>query len=158
MYVCTHVESCIQALFHCSVCNYILCYDPWFLTHMLSFWKHAPPGPGASNDPCSGSYHGPSADSEIEVKNVVKLIKGHGNFKSLVSVHTYSQLLMYPYGYSCRNVPHQPELVRMKKLCESRHFILIQIYGRIFRKTKDSAVFFFFFYLIWTTSFNNFND
>ncbi|XP_056243462.1 carboxypeptidase A4 [Seriola aureovittata] len=73
-------------------------------------WDAGFGGPGASKNPCSDSYHGPSAHSEIEVKNVVNLIKSHGNFKSFISVHAYSQLLMYPYGYSCRNVPHQPEL------------------------------------------------
>ncbi|KAM9854103.1 carboxypeptidase A2-like [Aulostomus maculatus] len=73
-------------------------------------WDAGFGGPGASRNPCSDSYHGPSAHSEIEVKNVVNLIKSHGNFKSFISVHAYSQLLMYPYGHSCKNVPHQPEL------------------------------------------------
>lgn len=73
-------------------------------------WDAGFAGPGASRNPCSESYHGPSAHSEIEVKNVVNLIKSHGNFKSFISVHAYSQLLMYPHGYSCKNVAHQPEL------------------------------------------------
>uniref|UniRef100_UPI0037E8EFB1 carboxypeptidase A4 n=1 Tax=Semicossyphus pulcher TaxID=241346 RepID=UPI0037E8EFB1 len=73
-------------------------------------WDAGFGGPGASRNPCSDSYHGPSAHSEIEVKNVVNLIKSHGNFKSFISVHAYSQLLMYPYGYSCGSVPHQSEL------------------------------------------------
>ncbi|CAB1444401.1 unnamed protein product [Pleuronectes platessa] len=73
-------------------------------------WDAGFGGPGASRNPCSDSYHGPSAHSEIEVKNVVNLIKSHGNFKSFISVHAYSQLLMYPYGYSCRAVTHQQEL------------------------------------------------
>lgn len=46
---------------------------------------------------------------------MVNLIKSHGNFKSFISIHAYSQLLMYPYGYSCKNVAHQPELVRTEK-------------------------------------------
>ncbi|XP_058500411.1 carboxypeptidase A4 [Solea solea] len=73
-------------------------------------WDAGFAGPGASRNPCSDSYHGPSAHSEIEVKNVVNFVKSHGNFKSFISVHAYSQLLMYPYGYSCHNVPHQQEL------------------------------------------------
>lgn len=68
-------------------------------------------GVGASNNPCSDSYHGPYANSEIEVKNVVDLINNHGNFKSFVSIHAYSQLLMYPHGYTCTDIPDQPELV-----------------------------------------------
>ncbi|XP_076589425.1 carboxypeptidase A4 [Chaetodon auriga] len=73
-------------------------------------WDAGFGGPGASKSPCSDSYHGPSPHSEIEVKNVVDLIRSHGNFKSFISVHAYSQLLMYPYGYSCGNVADQPEL------------------------------------------------
>ncbi|KAF3855224.1 hypothetical protein F7725_023279 [Dissostichus mawsoni] len=82
-------------------------------------WDAGFGGPGASRNPCSDSYHGPSAHSEIEVKNVVNFIKNHGNFKSFISVHAYSQLLMYPYGYSCKNAAHQAELVRKEKKAKS---------------------------------------
>lgn len=73
-------------------------------------WDAGFGGPGASSYPCSDSYHGPSANSEIEVKNVVNLIQSHGNFKAFISVHSYSQLLMYPYGYVCSSANHQAEL------------------------------------------------
>uniref|UniRef100_A0A8C5U102 Carboxypeptidase A2 n=1 Tax=Malurus cyaneus samueli TaxID=2593467 RepID=A0A8C5U102_9PASS len=64
-------------------------------------WDAGFGGPGASNKPCSDSYHGPSANSEVEVKSVVDFIKNHGNFKAFLTLHSYSQLLMYPYGYKC---------------------------------------------------------
>lgn len=73
-------------------------------------WDASFGGPGASRNPCSDSFHGPSAHSEVEVKNVVELIRSHGNFKAFISVHAYSQLLMYPYGYDCKNALHQREL------------------------------------------------
>ncbi|TNN77218.1 Carboxypeptidase A2 [Liparis tanakae] len=73
-------------------------------------WDAGFGGPGASSNPCSDSFHGRSAHSEVEVKNVVELIRSHGNFKAFISVHAYSQLLMYPYGYTCSNAPHQREL------------------------------------------------
>ncbi|XP_026884594.2 carboxypeptidase A4 [Electrophorus electricus] len=73
-------------------------------------WDAGFSGPGASNNPCSESYHGPHAHSEIEVKNVVDLVRSHGNFKAFISIHAYSQLLMYPYGYVCTSIPHQAEL------------------------------------------------
>ncbi|XP_062856181.1 carboxypeptidase A4 [Trichomycterus rosablanca] len=73
-------------------------------------WDAGFGGPGASNNPCSDSYHGSSAHSEIEVKNIVDLVNSHGNFKAFISIHAYSQLLMYPYGYSCTAVSHQAEL------------------------------------------------
>ncbi|KAL2094043.1 hypothetical protein ACEWY4_011355 [Coilia grayii] len=73
-------------------------------------WDAGFGGPGASTNPCSDAYHGPHAHSEVEVKNIVNLIKSHGNFKSFISIHAYSQLLMYPYGYTCNPIPHQAEL------------------------------------------------
>ncbi|XP_038561426.1 carboxypeptidase A2-like [Micropterus salmoides] len=89
-------------------------------------WDAGFGGPGASTNPCSDSYHGPSAHSEIEVKNVVDLIKSHGNFKSFISVHAYSQLLMYPYGYTCKSVYNQAELDSVGRAAAQK---LTSLYG-----------------------------
>ncbi|XP_043083446.1 carboxypeptidase A2 [Puntigrus tetrazona] len=67
-------------------------------------------GPGASDDPCAEDYRGPSAQSEIEVKNLADFITEHGNFKSFMTLHSYKQLLMYPYGYSGTDAPDRTEL------------------------------------------------
>ncbi|CAI5786587.1 carboxypeptidase A2-like [Podarcis lilfordi] len=64
-------------------------------------WDAGFGGPGASNKPCSDSYHGPSANSEVEVRSVVDFVRSHGNLKAFISIHSYSQLLMFPYGYNC---------------------------------------------------------
>ncbi|XP_061576876.1 carboxypeptidase A2-like [Cololabis saira] len=93
-------------------------------------WDAGFAGPGASSNPCSESYHGPSAHSEVEVKNVVQLIKSHGNFKSFISVHAYSQLLMYPYGYTCRDVPHAAELDSVGRAAVQK---LTSLYGTRYR-------------------------
>ncbi|XP_047453381.1 carboxypeptidase A4 [Mugil cephalus] len=89
-------------------------------------WNAGFGGPGASSYPCSDSYHGPSAHSEIEVANVVNLITSHGNFKSFISVHAYSQLLMYPYGYTCGSAPDQVELDSVGKAAVQK---LTSLYG-----------------------------
>ncbi|XP_029010363.1 carboxypeptidase A4 [Betta splendens] len=93
-------------------------------------WDAGFGGPGASTNPCSDSYHGPAAHSEVEVKNVVDLITSHGNFKSFISVHAYSQLLMYPYGYSCSHVPDQPELDSVGRAAAQK---LASLYGTSYR-------------------------
>ncbi|XP_040269365.1 carboxypeptidase A2-like [Bufo bufo] len=64
-------------------------------------WNAGFGGPGASSDPCSDSYFGPKAESEVEVKAVADFIRGHSNIKGFISIHSYSQLLMFPYGYKC---------------------------------------------------------
>ncbi|XP_019501633.1 PREDICTED: carboxypeptidase A4 [Hipposideros armiger] len=74
-------------------------------------WNASFAGEGASSDPCSEVYHGRHANSEVEVKSVVDFIQEHGNFKCFIDLHSYSQLLMYPYGYTKKKAPDADELV-----------------------------------------------
>ncbi|XP_006861198.1 PREDICTED: carboxypeptidase A4 isoform X2 [Chrysochloris asiatica] len=73
-------------------------------------WNASFAGEGASDNPCSEVYHGPHANSEVEVKSVVDFIQKHGDFKCFIDLHSYSQLLMYPYGYTVNMVPDAEEL------------------------------------------------
>ncbi|XP_054353249.1 carboxypeptidase A2 isoform X2 [Pongo pygmaeus] len=73
-------------------------------------WDAGFGGPGASSNPCSDSYHGPSANSEVEVKSIVDFIKSHGKVKAFITLHSYSQLLMFPYGYKCTKLDDFDEL------------------------------------------------
>ncbi|XP_074533760.1 carboxypeptidase A5 [Halichoeres trimaculatus] len=66
--------------------------------------------PGASNNPCSETYRGPRAHSESEVKSIVDFVKAHGNIKAFVSIHAYSQMLLYPYGYTKTPAKDESEL------------------------------------------------
>ncbi|NXN81955.1 CBPA1 Carboxypeptidase, partial [Bombycilla garrulus] len=65
---------------------------------------------GASSNPCSQTYHGPYANSEPEVKSIVDFVKSHGNIKAFISIHSYSQLLLYPYGYTETPAKDEEEL------------------------------------------------
>lgn len=73
-------------------------------------------GAGASSSPCSETYRGPSANSEPEVKAIVDFVKSHGKIKAFVSIHSYSQMLLYPYGYTQTPCKDQAELVRPPNL------------------------------------------
>lgn len=74
---------------------------------------------GASSNPCSETYHGKFANSETEVKSIVDFVKSHGNIKAFISIHSYSQLLLYPYGYTTDPAKDQAELVRAHPACPS---------------------------------------
>ncbi|KAM5255737.1 carboxypeptidase A5 isoform 2-T2 [Ctenodactylus gundi] len=74
-------------------------------------WKSGFGGNGSNKNPCSETYHGPSPQSEPEVAAIVDFITGHGNFKTLISIHSYSQMLMYPYGHTVEPVANQEELM-----------------------------------------------
>lgn len=67
--------------------------------------------PGASSNPCSETYRGKFANSEVEVKSIVDFVTSHGNIKAFISIHSYSQLLLYPYGYTSVPAPDKEELV-----------------------------------------------
>ncbi|MBV98350.1 Carboxypeptidase A2, partial [Eschrichtius robustus] len=45
--------------------------------------------------------HDGDANSEVEVKSIVDFIKGPGKVTAFITFHSYSQLLMFPYGYTC---------------------------------------------------------
>ncbi|XP_074840305.1 carboxypeptidase A2 [Carettochelys insculpta] len=92
-------------------------------------WDAGFGGPGSSNNPCSDSYRGPSANSEVEVKNVVNFIKSHGQIKAFLTLHSYSQLLLYPFGYKCTNPADNEELDAVGRAAASS---LKSLYGTVY--------------------------
>ncbi|TFJ99641.1 Carboxypeptidase A1 [Platysternon megacephalum] len=74
-------------------------------------WDAGYGGPGSSSNPCAEMYHGPSPHSESEVKSIVDFILSHGNMKALLSIHSYSQMLLFPYGYKAEPAPDHQELL-----------------------------------------------
>ncbi|XP_077120551.1 carboxypeptidase A1-like [Ranitomeya variabilis] len=78
-------------------------------------WDAGFGGGGSSSNPCSETYHGKSAHSEPEVKSIVDFVKSHGNIKGFVSIHSYSQMLLYPYGYTSVRTPDDAELNSVAK-------------------------------------------
>ena len=69
-------------------------------------------GPGSSTDPCSDIYRGPSAGSEPEIQAITSLINGH-QFITRNSYHTYSNLTLYPWGYTSSPTPDDAIFVHM---------------------------------------------
>lgn len=55
-------------------------------------------GIGTSSSPCSEVYRGPYAFSEPETRNVRYMLDCYPQITAMVDVHSYSQLLMYPWG------------------------------------------------------------
>ncbi|CAM5083825.1 unnamed protein product [Natator depressus] len=78
-------------------------------------WDAGFGGSGASSNPCSETYRGPYANSEREVKAIVDFVKSHGNIKTFISIHSYSQLLLYPYGYTKTRASDYQELDNIAK-------------------------------------------
>ncbi|NXL05605.1 CBPA1 Carboxypeptidase, partial [Mesembrinibis cayennensis] len=89
-------------------------------------WDAGFGGSGSSSNPCSETYRGPYAHSESEVKAIVDFIRSHGNVKSVISFHSYSQMLLFPYGYKRAPVPNHQELNELAKKAVSN---LAAVYG-----------------------------
>jgi carboxypeptidase A4 len=73
-------------------------------------WAHKSWGQaqGASTSPCDEDYKGPSAGDGVETKalkaQLDSLAAGKG-IQLYMDIHSYSQLWMYPYGYTCTGGP-----------------------------------------------------
>ncbi|KAI3370988.1 hypothetical protein L3Q82_023640 [Scortum barcoo] len=93
-------------------------------------WDAGFGGAGASSNPCSETYRGPSANSEPEVKAIVDFVKAHGNIKAFISIHSYSQMLLYPYGYTTTPAKDQAELHELAKKAITD---LASLYGTRYR-------------------------
>ena len=55
-------------------------------------------GPGASGDTSDETYRGPSAFSEPETQAVKAFIESKPNLHVLLTYHTFSELVLYPWG------------------------------------------------------------
>merc|ERR1719384_318007 len=61
---------------------------------------------GASTDSCSQTYRGPEAFSEVEARNVRDYVLSlNGAVKYYQTLHSYSQLVLIPWGYTSDLAP-----------------------------------------------------
>lgn len=67
---------------------------------------------GASRNPCDETYCGPAAESEKETKALANFIrKNLSSIKAYLTIHSYSQMMLYPYSYDYKLTEHNVELV-----------------------------------------------
>lgn len=77
-------------------------------------------GPGSSSDPSSETYRGPYAGSEPEVQALMGLVNSHA-FVTAQSFHSYSNLTLYPWGYTVSDSPHEALFVHMADIMTSQN-------------------------------------
>ncbi|XP_067211704.1 zinc carboxypeptidase [Linepithema humile] len=67
---------------------------------------------GASSNPCDETYAGSAPFSDIETKSLSEYIKSISDkFYAYISFHSYSQLLMFPYGHTREHLENHDELL-----------------------------------------------
>ncbi|XP_063708429.1 zinc carboxypeptidase-like [Culicoides brevitarsis] len=65
---------------------------------------------GTSDKPCSDIFAGPEAFSEVETKSLSNFVKGLDDIKVYLAFHSYSQLILFPYGYTDEHAPNHDDL------------------------------------------------
>ena len=67
---------------------------------------------GASSDPCDSKFAGVAPLTEYETLNMSKYIKSIGDkLFAYISFHSFTQLLMVPYGYTTEHLDNYNETV-----------------------------------------------
>lgn len=63
---------------------------------------------GSSGDPWDATYRGEAAFSELETSAVRDFVLSR-SFRAALNYHTYSDLMIYPFGYASNTYPPQPD-------------------------------------------------
>ncbi|VDK87298.1 unnamed protein product [Litomosoides sigmodontis] len=83
---------------------------------------------GSSPSPCSSVYHGSHAFSEPETRAVRDaILRLRQRIKAYMSLHTYSQLWIYPYSYA-QNV-YPPDFDDLKAVAHNAVNSIVKLYG-----------------------------
>ncbi|XP_072208181.1 carboxypeptidase B2 [Excalfactoria chinensis] len=73
-------------------------------------------GRGASPNECYETYCGPYPESEPEVKAVARFIRDHKDIiKAYITMHSYSQMVLFPYSYTMDKSKDHDELESLAK-------------------------------------------
>jgi len=94
-------------------------------------------GGGSSNNPCSDTYMGPSVASENEVKatqGYMQSLQASASIWAGIDVHSYSQLVLRPYGWTSANSPNEAE---QKQLGDGWAAAIKQTTGKVYTSQKS---------------------
>ncbi|XP_006895621.1 PREDICTED: carboxypeptidase B [Elephantulus edwardii] len=71
---------------------------------------------GASKNPCDETYCGSAAESEKETKALANFIRSKlSAIKAYLTIHSYSQMMLYPYSYDYKLTENNVELNALAK-------------------------------------------
>lgn len=92
-------------------------------------WGYQWGGEGASSTPSNETYRGPSPWSEPETVAMRDWVLNHPNIVGFLDIHSYSQLVLWPWGYSSSLTPDEP---RFQALFDVLVPMIAQPYGTVF--------------------------
>lgn len=74
---------------------------------------------GSSTNACSDVYMGQQPFSEPETQAVKRFVESKPNLKILLTFHTYSELILYPWGHKYEPIADQRDLSVYKTMAET---------------------------------------
>uniref|UniRef100_A0A8C5PQQ4 Peptidase M14 domain-containing protein n=1 Tax=Leptobrachium leishanense TaxID=445787 RepID=A0A8C5PQQ4_9ANUR len=93
---------------------------------------------GASRNCTSNIFCGPSPDSELETKGLVALVEQHKlNILAYLTIHTYGQYILLPFGYSSDLAYNHDELMEVANAAAAK---IKALYGTEYTVGASSAV------------------
>uniref|UniRef100_A0A8C3V2P4 Carboxypeptidase B1 n=1 Tax=Catharus ustulatus TaxID=91951 RepID=A0A8C3V2P4_CATUS len=76
---------------------------------------------GASKSPCASTYCGSAPESEKETKALADFIRENlSTIKAYLTIHSYSQLLLFPYSYTYSLPSNYKELVSLSSAASTQ--------------------------------------
>jgi carboxypeptidase A1 len=89
---------------------------------------------GSSNSPCSDTYHGTAPFSEPESRVISSYFLSLGKIDAAIDFHSYSQLILRPYGYTRVNAPDEANL---KALGDGMRDAILPVHGKAYTSQKS---------------------
>ncbi|KAL7749281.1 hypothetical protein RI367_005433 [Sorochytrium milnesiophthora] len=89
---------------------------------------------GSSSDTSDETYMGPSAGSEPEVQAMMSFFKQNTRVVAAIDFHTFSQLILRPWGDTHDDAPHEADL---RKAADSMRDTIKSVHGMDYTSEKE---------------------
>ena len=94
----------------------------------------------SSRTPSAETYIGPSPFSEPETQAVSQLVESQG-FAGLITYHSYSQLILYPWGYTSEPISDPVDRERMIGISREMADLMRRVHGRVYVPQQSSELY-----------------
>jgi carboxypeptidase T len=94
----------------------------------------------SSHVPQDETYVGPRAFSEPEVRAVRNLVAIE-LFSSVLTYHSYSQLILYPWGYGSTPIADQADRDSMQQLAREMQRLISGVHGAAYTPKQSSSLY-----------------
>lgn len=88
------------------------------------------PGGGSSGTPSNDTYRGPSAFSEPETQAIRDFVQANPNIQAYMDYHSYSQLLMWPWGYTPSLPPDNAQFAAVGNVMQQ---LILDVHGTYYQ-------------------------